>query len=112
MDKNVIISILFGYYGKLLTDKQAEAIDLYYEEDLSLTEIAKIQGVSKQNVSDTIKRSEKALFEYEDKLNLVEKIDDVQNLIDKLDEKLLEDLSDDSYATYIDLLFEIKSKLK
>lgn len=107
-----MMSILYEYYGKLLSKKQAEAIDLYYEEDLSLTEIADILGVSKQNVSETIKRSEKALISYEEKLKLVENSDKLQKLIYKLEDKLINDLDDQKYSEYIDLLFQIKSKLK
>lgn len=112
MEKNVIIGILFEYYGKLLSKKQAQAIELYYDEDLSLTEIAEIQGVSKQSVSETIKRSEKSLFEFEENLNLVERLSTIQEDIDILEEKLINDLDDNKFSEYMDLLFQIKSKLK
>lgn len=112
MEKNVIISILYSYYGKLLTDKQAEAIDLYYNEDLSLTEIADLQGVSKQSVSETIKRSEKILLDYENKLALVAKLNSLQDYIYKLEEKLINDLGDDQYSDYMELIFQIKQELK
>ena len=73
MDKVVEIGILFDYYGKLLTDKQFEIVDQYYNEDFSLSEIAEIHGISKQAVSENLKRAEKKLYDYEEKLLLVER---------------------------------------
>lgn len=73
MDKVVEIGILFDYYGKLLTDKQFEIVDQYYNEDLSLSEIAEIHGISKQAVSENLKRAEKKLYNYEKKLLLVDR---------------------------------------
>ena len=67
------ISILFDFYGPLLTDRQQTLVDLYFNENLSLSEIAEEFGVTKQAVSDGIKKSEKALRKYEDKLGLVER---------------------------------------
>lgn len=112
MEKNVMISILFEYYGKLLSKKQYDSIELYYEEDLSLTEIADLQNVSKQSISETIKRSEKALIEYEEKLGLYKRMSELQSLVDSLEEKLMDDLDDEEYSKYIDLIFQINSKLK
>lgn len=112
MEKNVMISILFEYYGKLLSKKQHDSIELYYEEDLSLTEIADLQNVSKQSISETIKRSEKALIEYEEKLGLYKRMSELQSLVDSLEEKLMDDLDDEEYSKYIDLIFQINSKLK
>ncbi len=112
MEKNVMISILFEYYGILLSKKQHDSIELYYEEDLSLTEIADLQNVSKQSISENIKRSEKALIEYEEKLGLYKRMSELQSLVDSLEEKLMDDLDDNKYAKYIDLIFQINSKLK
>lgn len=112
MEKNVMISILFEYYGKLLSKKQYDSIELYYEEDLSLTEIADLQNVSKQSISETIKRSEKALIEYEEKLGLYKRMSELESLVDSLEEKLMDDLDDEEYSKYIDLIFQINSKLK
>nr|WP_276939812.1 DNA-binding protein [Helcococcus sueciensis] len=112
MEKNVMISILFEYYGKLLSKKQHDSIELYYEEDLSLTEIADLQKVSKQSISETIKRSEKALIEFEDKLGLYKRMSELQCLVDSLEEQLMDDLDDNQYAKYLDIMFQINSKLK
>lgn len=66
-----MISTLYDFYGPLLSEKQQRFVDLYFNEDCSLTEIAETVGVSKQAVSEGLKRAEKALQNYEDKLGLV-----------------------------------------
>ena len=71
MEKNVEICLLLDFYGKMLTDRQREIMMLYYEDNLSLTEIAEELGISKQGVSDSLKRSEKVLYETENKLFLL-----------------------------------------
>lgn len=73
MDKIVEIGILFDYYGKLLTKKQYDIVDQYYNEDFSLSEIAEIHGISKQAVSENVKRAEKKLYDYEEKLSLIDR---------------------------------------
>ena len=65
------MSLLFDFYGETLTEKQRELFDLYYNEDLSLSEIAEHAGITRQGVRDSIKRAEHALHEMEDKLGLV-----------------------------------------
>lgn len=69
MEKNVEISMLNEIYGKLLTQKQYEIIDDYYNNDLSLSEIAENNEITRQAVRDILKKGEKKLFEYEQKLN-------------------------------------------
>ncbi len=64
-------TMLFDFYGELLTEKQREYFDLHYNEDLSLAEIADISGVSRQAVWDIIKRAEATLREIEAKTGLV-----------------------------------------
>lgn len=88
MSKDMTVTMLYDFYGDMLTEKQAEAIDLYYNEDLSLAEIAEPLGISRQGVRDNIKRGEKQLFELEEKLGLVkrfmqigEKLSDVSALL-------------------------------
>ncbi|MGI6182294.1 MAG: YlxM family DNA-binding protein [Agathobaculum sp.] len=65
------MSLLFDFYGETLTEKQRELFDLYYNEDLSLSEIAEHAGITRQGVRDSIKRAEHALHEMEQKLGLV-----------------------------------------
>ena len=63
-------AILFDIYGSLLTEKKQTAMELYYEENLSLSEIAEEQGISRAAVHDALRSSEKTLLEYEEKLGL------------------------------------------
>ena len=68
MEKNVEISMLNQIYGKLLTTKQYEIIDDYYNNDLSLSEIAENNKITRQAVRDILKKGERKLFEYEENL--------------------------------------------
>ena len=61
--KPLEMSLLFDFYGETLTEKQRELFDLYYNEDLSLSEIAKHAGITRQGVRDAVKRAEHALQE-------------------------------------------------
>ena len=70
MEKNLSVAVLLDFYGDMLTDKQRDVIDLYYNQDLSLSEIAEHQGITRQGVRDSIKRGEVFLFELEDKLKM------------------------------------------
>lgn len=69
--KPLEMSLLFDFYGETLTEKQRELFDLYYNEDLSLAEIAEHAGITRQGVRDSIKRAEHTLREMEEKLGLV-----------------------------------------
>ncbi len=73
MDKNIKISILCQIYGKLLTEKQYQVLNDYYNNDLSLSEIAENLQITRQAVRDNIKKGENKLFEYEEKLNVMKK---------------------------------------
>ena len=72
------MSLLFDFYGETLTEKQRELFDLYYNEDLSLAEIAEHAGITRQGVRDSIKRAEHALGEMESKLGLVARYGDTE----------------------------------
>ena len=73
MSKNLAISNLFDLYGEMLTDKQRDVIELYYNQDLSLAEIAEHEQITRQGVRDNIKRGEAFLLEMEEKLHFAEK---------------------------------------
>ena len=68
MNKDYKISILLDYYGQLLTDKQFDMLNYYYNEDLSLSEIAENEGISRQGVYDAVKRAEEQLLSFEEKI--------------------------------------------
>lgn len=73
MGKNLKISVLLDFYGKLLTEKQRNVIDFYYNEDLSLAEISEHTFITRQGVRDSIKRGEAILLEAEEKLGFYQR---------------------------------------
>ncbi|MBQ9742597.1 MAG: YlxM family DNA-binding protein [Ruminococcus sp.] len=77
MDKNLEISLLFDFYGQLLSDKQRQAVSLYYNDDLSLSEVAMLCGITRQGARDLVRRSEAELYEYEKKLGLFARFEQV-----------------------------------
>lgn len=83
------VSLLYDFYGQLLTEKQRQVIELYHEENLSLSEIAKEFDISRQGVHDALKKAEQALAEYEEKLGLVKRFADTMTQINEIDERLL-----------------------
>ena len=64
-EKNLEVAYLLDYYGGMLTEKQREVVDLYYNEDLSLAEISEHAGITRQGVHDSLSRAETALGEFE-----------------------------------------------
>ena len=84
------MTMLFDFYGELLTDRQKEFYDLYYNEDLSLSEIAENYGISRQGVRDVIVRAEAYMTEIEDKTGLVKRFMQFTPHLDRIDEALEE----------------------
>lgn len=78
MAKDYSFALLLDFYGELLTEKQREFLEYYYNEDLSLAEIAGNEGISRQGVRDAIKRAEKQLTEMEDSLSLARRFNEVK----------------------------------
>ncbi|XJS09719.1 YlxM family DNA-binding protein [Aerococcaceae bacterium WGS1372] len=85
LEKTVYISQLFSFYKSLLTEKQRDMLSLYYEEDLSLSEIAEEFDISRQGVHDNIRRGEKSLVDYERFLNLNDRRLKRMELLNQLD---------------------------
>lgn len=79
MAKDLSISVLLDFYGDMLTEKQREVVDYYYNEDLSLAEIAEHCGITRQGVRDSIKRAESQLYECEEKLGLMARMGSIQD---------------------------------
>lgn len=73
MAKDMRISLLLDFYGNMLTEKQREVIEFYYNDDLSLSEIAENEGITRQGVRDAIKRAESQLTEMEERLGFVKR---------------------------------------
>ena len=74
MEKNVKVSMLCEVYGNLLTKKQLSILQDYYDKDLSLSEIAQNQEITRQAVRDIIKKGENKLFELEEKLSVMDRM--------------------------------------
>ncbi len=105
MDKNVEISILCQLYGKLLSKKQLEFIEDYYNNDLSLSEIAENHGITRQAVRDVIKKGEKKLFEYEEKLLFMKRMLNQEKKIEKVLlelTKIQQDYTDNEIASVLE----------
>lgn len=84
MDAFLELSLLYEYYGALLTDMQKMICDLYYNQNLTLTEIAEDLGITKQGVRDALKKSEKLLYKYEDALHVQSKNNQLGELVQKI----------------------------
>lgn len=102
----VEISLLMDYYGTLLTEKQQDVMELYYNDDLSLAEIAEINNTSRQATHDLIKRCYRQLLTYESKLNLLQKGMKKSEKINKFLSTLKENynISDEDSENYKELL--------
>ncbi len=88
MDKLLEITLLYDFYGELLTDKQKSVMELYYLDDLSLHEIAAEHDITRQAVLDMLKRTEKLLNQYEQKLGLVAKYIEQKERLERLTDEL------------------------
>lgn len=111
MEEKVKISMLCEFYGKLLTEKQYELINDYYNNDLSLSEIAENNNITRQAVRDIIKKGEKKLFEYEEKLKFMQRTLDQEKKIEKALSKLLEVQKKSSNQQIEKALEDIKKEL-
>ena len=111
MEKKVEISMLWQIYGKLLTEKQYEYIDYYYNEDLSLSEIAENNNITRQAVRDIIKKGERKLFEYEEKLLFMKKTINQEQKIQQILFNLTKIQKDSSDKQVNSILEGIKKEL-
>ncbi len=86
MKKDLSFCYLLDTYRAMLTDNQVQMMTYYYDEDLSLGEIAENYGITRQGVRDSIKRGEKTLLELEEKLGLCEKLKAIEASVDLIRE--------------------------
>ena len=84
MSKNLAIADLLDLYGDMLTEKQKDVMELYYDQDLSLAEIAEHEEITRQGVRDSIKRGEAYLLELEEKLHFAEKFKRLMEVTDEI----------------------------
>ena len=95
------MAMLFDFYGDLLTERQREFYDLYYNEDLSLAEIAENYGISRQGVRDVIVRAEAAMSEIEEKTHIIRRFHQSKAAIAAIDaaaDRLLQAVDERSYG--------------
>lgn len=111
MEKKVEISMLCQIYGKLLSKKQFEYINDYYNNDLSLSEIAENENITRQAVRDNIKKGEKRLFEYEDKLKFMKRMLKQENVIQNILKELSKIDNKDSDKQVSKVLEHVKKEL-
>jgi predicted DNA-binding protein YlxM (UPF0122 family) len=78
--------LLFDYYGDLLTDKQKDIFDYYYNEDLSLAEIAELLNITRQGVRDSLVRSEAIMREFEEKCGFITRFGDINATLGRIAE--------------------------
>ncbi|MBD9010503.1 MAG: DNA-binding protein [Clostridiales bacterium] len=90
VDKKVKIGLLFSFYRNMLTDRQIECIDLYYNEDLSLAEISEHLGITRQGVRDNIKRAEHTMYDTEERLGLAARFLGISEKLEKIDDIIRE----------------------
>lgn len=93
MEKNVEISMLCQIYGKVLTEKQYEVLNDYYNNDLSLSEIAENNNITRQAVRDIIKKGENKLYELEERIGFMNKILEEEKVLANIQEHLTEVLN-------------------
>ncbi len=97
MDQTLRESLLMDFYGELLPKRQKDVIKLYYEEDLSLSEIAEEFGITRQGVHDALKKGQQSLAEYEKCLGLIQRFQNQRENIHEI-RKALEDIIDNKQS--------------
>ena len=118
MSKNLEVSYLLDFYGDLLTDKQREAVECYYNDDLSLSEIADNLKISRQGVRDSIKRAEAILFNMEKTLGLAQRFQTMQkglgvikHEIEKIDDRNMKIYRSDEINESVKLILKTVDEL-
>jgi predicted DNA-binding protein YlxM (UPF0122 family) len=111
MDRIYETSLLLDFYGQLLTDRQYEILDLHYNNDFTLTEIAEQLNISRQGVFDNEKRGRAQLIEYENKLGLLSKFSKqkqrAQNVLDGLKKLKLDEIGGENRIIIDNVVKEI-----
>ncbi|NLA72296.1 MAG: DNA-binding protein [Clostridiales bacterium] len=84
MAKNLEVILLLDFYGDMLTDNQRNFLGYYYNDDLSLSEIAQNEGITRQGVRDAVKRAENQLFEMENRLGHAKRFQQVRRGLNEI----------------------------
>ncbi len=104
--KDLNIGLLLDFYGEVLTERRRDALDFYYNDDMSLSEIAEEMGISRQGVRDLIKKAEEELAFLEEKLGLQKKFDDAQRHASRALELCEENMVDEAVKSEIRALLD------
>ena len=110
LEEKVMLSILFDFYGELLKEHNKHIFEDYILNDLSLSEIAEEQGISRQGVYDIVKRCSKQLKECEDKLSLVKKFDQTKEMVNQI-KLLAAQIKDPTYQKNLDEIMSITDNI-
>jgi hypothetical protein len=118
MEKNMEVSLLLDFYGELLKDKVRRATELYYNDDLSLSEISLELGITRQGVRDLIKRAELNLYGFEEKLGLQKRflatqqgLEKIKNYLDDTKNLINSNVQISAINENIDLMLQVVNTL-
>ena len=112
--KDLTMPFLLDFYGDLLSPRQRDVLSLYYEDDLSLSEIGDELNISRQGVRHIIKKGEDQLKDYESRLGLEKRFSETRSIVDEVIgrlKKIRENTGDDSVAEEIDKIMELTKSL-
>ena len=109
MSKNLNMSLLLDFYGEVLSEPQREAMDLFYNGDLSLSEIAEITGITRQGVRDRLVKSEQIIVGLEEKLGLAGRFGNVTKTVTYMIDRLTE--IRETYSVPVDDIIEAAKSL-
>lgn len=84
MAKNYEMAVLIDFYGEMLTEKQRSFLEYYYNDDLSLSEIAENEGITRQGVRDAIKRAENQMLEMETRLGVAKRFTEMRDGLNEI----------------------------
>ncbi len=117
LEKTTTVNLLFDYYHSLLKERQKIFLQMYYHEDLSLSEIAELQQISRQAVYEQIKKAEQTLYDWENKLQLLARdrkreqvLDELQSCIQQLEEQ--QTLNDENAIPSLNKMRSMVEKLR
>ena len=105
--KSLEIGYLLDFYGELLNNRRQTVLDMYYNEDMSLSEIAESLGITRQGVRDLIKKSGDELLNFEEKLGMAKKFRDLCKCADSA-EKIIREKTNDNFEELLNILSEIR----
>lgn len=104
-------TLLYDFYGEMLTARQQEVYEDYYLNDLSLAEVAEELGISRAAVHDNLKRSEKALEHLEDKLKLIKRYEENKALIETIRTLTYNDNKEEALTAIRELIEDVRQKI-